>query len=178
MKLWHRNAAGQMMEILFDYVRAVDNIPSDVYLDIRQFLQYFCFIPDSGLENFWTSNDDKIMRHIQVTLLEKLEKNYEKTTDDAKRSNIICLKLCLAICVHPGFQKTMQQIANGVKFLYDFQLRLTQIILQMFVRKSAQFELNDEFFIKKLREFMHLPKQRDILAYVIIVLIFFTTYPL
>lgn len=171
MKLWHNNGAGAVFLIFFEYIRDGSVISEEMYVDVRAFIRYFHPIHNSGLEYFWEGVRYSTMRDSLDILVRRLEKNHKQKTEEFRRTNMIILEICLTICAHPKFQHEIKQMYDGLQVFHGFQLRITRIGLKLYFEDSARFELNNGYYIKKLREFMSLPNQKEILAYVITVLI-------
>lgn len=156
-----------MVEILFEYLCNVPYLQDELYLEIHTFFEYCNSIPSTGFEKFWKSTSSENIRNVQAALLIQLERYYKRNAKEHLPGNMIRLEMCLMICVNSEFQGSIQHGPNGARLFNDFQIRLTQIILQIFLEMSAKFDVNNEYFIKKLSEFMSLPNQREVLAYVI-----------
>lgn len=173
------NAAGEAVEVLFNYVLGVPFIPEDVYNLIKAFFNHYNSIPNSGLERFWMkairpADLPKFYAQIRDTQRNLLNKVVQPGND--QRTTMILTQLCIMIYVHPEYHNAMQHIQNGKQFEEEFQLRIMEILLQQFYRQSF-IDLSNEYFIRNLREFMYYRKTgngqniHSILAYVIRVFI-------
>lgn len=159
-KLMNIYQIGGFIDLLFKYA-ANFNIPEDVYHAIQAFFNYFFSIPDSGLNEFWTSpytENSKLYQHITTVLgnlLDKLWNNRNMFTDVAKRTNTILAKLCLIIYVHPKYQFMLNSISNGKRMRLDNFRKMLDAILQLCENRAAYFDLTDDDLIEKIHGFLN-----------------------
>lgn len=165
MKPWNRNAPVEWLDVLFDYVPRVPFIPEDVYELIQAFFEYYNY---SGLETLWMkirqdvelANFMAYIKNLQRNLLNQLIANVKIITDNAKRTNMILIKLCMMIYIQPEYQNSMQYVANGVSLEQQVQYDIVETLLQLFLHRSACLDLNDEHFIRILKQFMFFLKNQ------------------
>lgn len=181
---WDDTTAGEMMEVLFDYVLGVSFIPEKVFDKIKAFFKYYNSLPNSELEKFWNSKNMRPaeiprfhahIKKVQRNLLDRIVVTHNITTVNDQRTNTILIQMCMMIYIHPEYQNAMEHIENGTQIEQEFQLRIMELLLVLFYSRSARFDLNDDHFVRNLRKYMHFRKNKkgngqnmlDILMYVI-----------